>query len=145
MAKITPHTQPTITITAAARPVTAEIATVPVAPSPHRALTAAIDRLTELRGPPPSSAITGMTKNVAIARAAPAIHTAILPPSGTRSSTSRRIRPTVAVTRLYPRMGPIRRTAAARPSPTLVSSPRSERTAHETSATLKKVAGWQGE
>src|SRR6476469_5477031 len=69
-----PPTAPTNTLAPMARPVTAEIATVPVAPSPHRALTTAADRLSELHGPPPSSAITGITKNGAIAHAAPAIH-----------------------------------------------------------------------
>jgi len=135
-----PHAAPPrITITTTS-PVTAEIATVPVAPSPHRAVTTATERLIDRHGPLRSSASTGMTKNVATAQAAPAIHTAILAASGIRSCRSRRTSPIVAATRVQPRIGPSRCMAARIRSPTVVSSPRSERAAQAASATLKKTA-----
>jgi hypothetical protein len=46
----------------------------------------------------------------------------------------------VVDTTVQPRIGPIRRAAAASPSRTLVSSPRIERAAHAASATLKNSA-----
>lgn len=55
-------------------------------------------------------------------------------------SSARRSSPTVVVTKVQPRIGPIRCHAALSPSLTLVSSPRKERTAQAASATLKKMA-----
>ena len=111
----------------------------PVAPSPQRAFTTVTERLSASRGPLPSSATTGTTKNVAIDQAAPAIQTAILPANATYSSSTCRIRPTVVVTSVQPRIGPMRPNAAENPSLTLVSSPRTDRVAQAASATLKNT------
>ena len=103
-----------------------------------------VERFNAARGPSPSSAMPGITKNVATVQARfampPTSALTIWPAPSRRSAWRAEISaPTTSWTPAHARITSSRERAAASPSATVVSCPSSARDAHALSATLQKI------